>query len=106
MGWTVRAIQGAAALRLALAVCAPLAVARPLVVTRSLAQRRWHTGTSRPVAHVLWQVDRPNVVHVREPPACEKPVEWVLWTTLPVPTVDEVLRLVEVYGARSSRWLV
>jgi hypothetical protein len=46
-----------------------------------------------------------NVVHVREidvPPEAD-PVEWYLLTTEPVETVEQVLRVVDIYRAR---WLI
>ena len=55
-----------------------------------------------------WRPDRTlppvvvNVVWVREadPPAGEAPVEWLLLTTLPIATLKDVRRVVELYGVR------
>jgi Transposase Tn5 dimerisation domain len=55
-----------------------------------------------------WRPDRVlppvsvNVVSVREtdPPAGEEPVEWLLLTTLPIATLEEVRRVVERYCVR------
>jgi hypothetical protein len=63
--------------------------------------------TLRPPA----QSDRPlprvavNVVLVREadPPAGEEPVEWVLLTTLPIDTVDQVRQIIQYYCVR---WMI
>jgi hypothetical protein len=46
-----------------------------------------------------------NVVHVTEidPPAGEKPVEWILYTSEPVATVADILRVVDMYRAR---WVI
>lgn len=46
-----------------------------------------------------------NVVHVREidPPADQAPVEWVLYTNLPVTTGDEVGTIIDAYR---RRWLI
>ncbi len=46
-----------------------------------------------------------NVVVVREkdPPEGQEPVEWILLTTLPVDTFDQVLRVIEAYA---KRWLI
>lgn len=43
-----------------------------------------------------------NLVHVLElePPDGQPPVEWTLLTTEPIATVDEVLRVVDIYRAR------
>jgi hypothetical protein len=55
-----------------------------------------------------WRADRElpavtvNVVLVREPhpPADEPPVEWILITTLPIDTLEQVRRVVEYYCVR------
>jgi hypothetical protein len=46
-----------------------------------------------------------NVVQVREtdPPAGESPVEWVLVTTLPVDTIEDVKRIITYY---TVRWVI
>jgi hypothetical protein len=46
-----------------------------------------------------------NVVHVRErnAPAGQEPVDWVLYTTLPVATSKDIARIVDYYRCR---WLV
>lgn len=46
-----------------------------------------------------------NVVHVVEidPPAGEAPVEWYLFTQEPIATIEQVLRVVDIYRAR---WLI
>lgn len=46
-----------------------------------------------------------NVVLVREvnPPEGEEPVEWMLLTTLPIDTVEEVRRIIQYYCAR---WMI
>jgi hypothetical protein len=46
-----------------------------------------------------------NVVRVWEasPPEGEEPVEWLLWTTLPIKTASEVLRVADIYR---QRWLI
>ena len=46
-----------------------------------------------------------NVVHVSEAdtPTGQTPVEWVLYTTLPVETEDQVARVIDVYR---RRWLI
>lgn len=46
-----------------------------------------------------------NVVHVREvqPPSDAKPIEWILYTSLPATTYAQAWRVVEAYEAR---WLV
>lgn len=43
-----------------------------------------------------------NLVRVWEldPPDDEEPVHWVLWTTLPVGTEEEILRVVDIYRRR------
>jgi hypothetical protein len=43
------------------------------------------------------------VVEECEPPAGVKPLRWLLWTTLPVPTWDEALAVVQIY---EKRWLI
>lgn len=55
----------------------------------------WRAGEKLPVVTV-------NVVLVREdnPPPGEEPVEWVLVTTLPISTLEEVRRIVEYYCVR------
>jgi hypothetical protein len=58
-----------------------------------------------------WRADRKlppvtlNVVLVREinPPAGEEPVEWLLLTSLPVDTLDEVQQVVQCYCVR---WMI
>jgi len=46
-----------------------------------------------------------NVVYVREvaPPADQQPVEWILATTEPVDTANQLLAVVDSYRAR---WLI
>jgi hypothetical protein len=46
-----------------------------------------------------------NVVLVREsnPPAGEDPVEWILLTTLPIDTVEDVREIIQYYGVR---WMI
>ena len=46
-----------------------------------------------------------NLVHVWEPdpPQGAEPVQWLLWTSLPVDTAADVLRVVDLYVAR---WLI
>lgn len=46
-----------------------------------------------------------NVVLVREtnPPADDMPVEWLLWTTLSVDTLDQVERVIQYY---CTRWMI
>jgi hypothetical protein len=46
-----------------------------------------------------------NVVLVREanPPADEEPVEWILLTTLPIDTVEEVRQIIQYYCVR---WMI
>ena len=46
-----------------------------------------------------------NVVMVSEasPPGSETPVEWILLTTLPIETLEEVLKVIEYY---ESRWMI
>lgn len=46
-----------------------------------------------------------NVVNVTElnPPDGQKPVNWVLWTTERISTVDEVLKIVDIYR---NRWII
>lgn len=46
-----------------------------------------------------------NVVHVFEPnpPADESPIEWILLTTEPISTFEEVCTVIELYG---TRWLI
>lgn len=46
-----------------------------------------------------------NLVRVwePEPPSDEEPVHWLLWTTMAVGTVEEILRVVDVY---CLRWLI
>ena len=48
---------------------------------------------------------RLNVVRVFEPhpPEGAEPVEWILWTNLPVDTADEIAIVVDIYRAR---WLI
>lgn len=43
-----------------------------------------------------------HMIHVLEvdPPAGDAPVEWRLWTTEPIDTVDQVLKVVDFYRAR------
>lgn len=43
-----------------------------------------------------------NVVLAREerPPAGEEPIEWILWTSLPVQTFDRAARVLDYYGGR------
>jgi hypothetical protein len=57
-------------------------------------------GPSRPGGR-LPDVDV-NVVLVREtaPPPGEEPIEWILLTSLPIGTVEEVLRVIEYYCCR------
>ena len=46
-----------------------------------------------------------NVVYVREvePPQGATPVEWLLWSTEPIETAEQVARVVDTYR---SRWLI
>jgi len=46
-----------------------------------------------------------NIVHVREPapPVGEAPIEWLLTTTEPIDTPEQLLRVVDIYR---RRWLV
>ena len=46
-----------------------------------------------------------NVVRVFEPdqPEGQTPVEWILWTTEPIDTVEQVWRVVDIYRAR---WVI
>ncbi len=46
-----------------------------------------------------------NVVNVveLEPPQDQKPVNWILWTTEPIDTVEDVLKVVDIYR---NRWLI
>lgn len=46
-----------------------------------------------------------NVVLVREtnPPADDVPVEWLLWTTLPIDTLDQVRLVIQYY---CTRWMI
>lgn len=46
-----------------------------------------------------------NVVRAWEPnpPAGQEPVDWVLWTTLPIDTEEQILRVVDIYR---QRWLI
>jgi hypothetical protein len=55
----------------------------------------WRAGRKLPAVTV-------NVVLVREtsPPAGEPPVQWILITTLPIGTLEEVRRVVEYYCVR------
>lgn len=72
----------------------------------AVAQVRAATVTLRPP----WRHDRTlppvtaNVVMVREvdPPPGEEPVEWILVTTLPIDTPEQVRRIVEYYCVRWS----
>lgn len=43
-----------------------------------------------------------NLIMVKEidPPKGYKPVEWILWTTLPVDTIEEVLEIIKMYCLR------
>lgn len=43
------------------------------------------------------------VVEEHEPPAGVKPLRWLLWTSLPVTSWDEALRVVQIY---EKRWLI
>lgn len=43
------------------------------------------------------------VVEEHEPPAGVRPLRWLLWTTLPVTSWDEALRVVQIY---EKRWLI
>ncbi len=46
-----------------------------------------------------------NVVNVveLEPPKEQKPVNWILWTTEPIGSVSDVLKIVDIYR---NRWLI
>jgi hypothetical protein len=46
-----------------------------------------------------------NVVHVFEPspPSDEEPIEWILATTEPIATCEDVMRVVDIYA---TRWLI
>lgn len=46
-----------------------------------------------------------NAVYVYEtnPPEGEKPVEWILFTTEPIHTAEDVLRVVDLYR---TRWMI
>jgi transposase-like protein/DDE family transposase len=67
--------------------------------TRVVMPRPQHQDESLPEAIEL------NVVHVFEPnpPAGEEPVEWVLFTTEPVATAQDVAAVVDIYRAR---WVI
>jgi len=66
---------------------------------------------ARITLHPPAQSDRPlppvavNVVLVREvePPEGEEPVEWILLTTLPIDTVEQVRQIIQYY---SVRWMI
>jgi hypothetical protein len=53
----------------------------------------------------LPEVLRINVVHVAEPapPQDQEPVDWLLFTTEPVNTAEQILRVVDMYRAR---WVI
>ncbi len=42
-------------------------------------------------------------VHEVDAPDGEQPIEWLLWTTLPIDTADQVAEIVDIYRAR---WLI
>jgi hypothetical protein len=78
--------------------------------------RRSRTATvevraTRVTLRAPWRADRElpdvtvNVVQVREvdPPADDEPVEWLLLTSLPIDTIDQVRLVVQYYCAR---WMV
>ena len=43
-----------------------------------------------------------NVVEVK-PPKDQKPVQWILWTTEPISSINDVLQIVDIYR---NRWLI
>jgi len=59
----------------------------------------------RPLATTLAPWLELNVVHVREVdvPAGQAPVDWWLWTSEPIDTAEQVLRVVDCYRAR---WVI
>ena len=75
---------------------------------RETRQARWKCGPRRVTLRPPWRPDRKlppvtvNVVLVREPnpPAGETPVEWILITTLPIDTPEQVRTIVEYYCVR------
>ena len=77
---------------------------QPRETRRATVQVRAATVTLR----APWREDRKlpaatvNVVLVRElnPPAGQSPVQWILLTTLPIGTLEEVRRVVEYYCVR------
>ena len=75
-------------------------MAHLLIGAGSAAMQRPH-GAAR-----AWRAELPlNVVRVWESdaPKDEPPVHWVLWTTLPVDTEEQILRVVDIYR---MRWLI
>ena len=75
-------------------------LARLRFTARAVCIRRPdHCSKSLPITLTL------HLVRVEEidPPAGEQPVEWWIWTTEPIGTVEQVLRVVDHYRAR---WLI
>src|SRR5262245_1630353 len=86
-------------------------IARDERVRRQSRSARQTTATVRAAALTLrppWRADRQlppvtvNMVLVSEvdPPAGEVPIEWLLLTTLPIETVEQVRTIVAYYGVR------
>lgn len=91
---------------------------RELIAPRPGAERSERTAKLSIGAHVV-EIRRPkskkklapecsikiNVVHVweRKPPRGEDPIEWVLFTTEPVDTAEQLLEIVDYY---QSRWII
>lgn len=79
----------------------------PRKARKALVEVRAAAITLRPPAHSDRSL-RPvsiNVVLVREAnaPAGEEPIEWILLTTLPIGSVDEVRQVIQYY---STRWMI
>jgi hypothetical protein len=71
-----------------------------VAVTTVVLRRSWGISAAEAPARI-----NVNVVRVFEidPPAGEKPVEWVLLTSLPIETPDDVAFIVDCYR---SRWII
>jgi len=76
---------------------------RPAVL--SIAAKSVHVHKTNKVGHTIKETVKLNVLRVFESkaPKGEIPVEWLLLTTEPIETVEQVLRIVEVY---KSRWTI
>jgi hypothetical protein len=78
---------------------------------RAARQATMEVRAARVELRPPWRRDRKlpavfvNVVHVREiaPPEGEEPVEWILVTTLPIDTIEDVIAIIRYY---TVRWMI